>query len=68
MNILRAASVGLLGVVLAAGSARAQCAVEIATLEFGRYSALESAPLRTSATMWGVLTARQRVWAASMSL
>ena len=26
------------------------------------------APARTSATRWGALTARQRAWAASMSL
>jgi len=35
---------------------------------FNEFAAFEAGPARTSATRWGALTARQRSWAASISL
>ena len=35
---------------------------------FDDLASFERAPARTRATRWGALTARQRAWAASMSL
>jgi hypothetical protein len=51
------------GVLDYAASVRRRLVVRSTSLPF-----LKTAPARTRATRWGALTARQRAWAASMSL